>query len=170
MKGSVAVILGGLVGAAVFVLWPVYTEPQGPRRATVALSNTKQLATSLMMYAADSDDHLPPTTTWARDVAPYVKNEEVFWNEREGGAKTGFAMNAMAGSLDLARVEAPEGTVILFECREELGKGIGGPSDLYWDAEVHATVGFLDSHARRIPRKDTATLRWAPSLLPARKP
>lgn len=169
MKGWGAVIVGGLVGAAVFVLWPVYTEPMGPRKATVALSNTKQIGTSFMIYAADFDDHLPPLATWARDLTPYLKNEEVFWNEREGGAKTGFAMSALAGGLDLARVEALEGTVMHFECAAGLGKGSGGPSDLYWDAKGHSTVGFLDSHARRIPRKDVGTLSWSPRMLPSRK-
>jgi prepilin-type N-terminal cleavage/methylation domain-containing protein/prepilin-type processing-associated H-X9-DG protein len=89
------------------ILFPVFAQARAQARKADCLSNNKQVALGLMMYAQDNDGVLPPeretidtanpvdpgfsgagkgsTTvtdpngcTWRYDIYPYVKNVEVF--------------------------------------------------------------------------------------------
>lgn len=78
------------------ILFPVFAKAREAARAASCLSNTKQLATSIMMYAQDYDElmprawvnvgpHIPAGMTlstnyvsWAEAVYSYVKNTQVF--------------------------------------------------------------------------------------------
>ncbi len=70
------------------ILFPVFARAREKARQTSCLSNVKQLSLGLMMYIQDYDEIFPaaydyastPTTArfWFAQVAPYLKNTQVF--------------------------------------------------------------------------------------------
>jgi len=71
------------------ILFPVFAQAKAAAKTTSALSNLKQVGTSVHIYAADYDDNTvltdyAPTTwdrpTWAYMLLPYTKNREINWD------------------------------------------------------------------------------------------
>jgi len=67
------------------ILFPVFAQAREKARQTSCLSNNKQLATAIMMYAQDYDESFPAglqndwwMDTWIRTTQPYVKNFQVY--------------------------------------------------------------------------------------------
>ena len=70
------------------ILFPVFAQAREKARQTSCLSNTRQLATAVMMYVQDYDEQYPMTanyndgsatpTIWPQMVQPYIKNEGIF--------------------------------------------------------------------------------------------
>lgn len=67
------------------ILFPVFAQAREKARQTSCLSNNKQLATAIMMYAQDYDEQYPNglqqdwwMDTWVRTTQPYVKNFQVY--------------------------------------------------------------------------------------------
>ncbi len=121
-------------------------ETAGDR--TVGLSNVKQVALGLMMYASDEDDKFPKadSTAAARAlVMPYLKSEEV-WTSPAGGrilyntALSGVAQTSLEKVAETPLVweekAAPDGT---------------------------RAVGFADGHAKRVGEAEWSRL-WKDEL------
>ncbi|GMV87436.1 MAG: hypothetical protein AMXMBFR81_03670 [Chthonomonas sp.] len=87
------------------MLFPVYAQAKEAAKKTAALGQARQLSASVLMYAADYDDHFVPSTIypadpnqepviWSPMVFPYIKSKEILiapgtngrfangWNER----------------------------------------------------------------------------------------
>jgi prepilin-type N-terminal cleavage/methylation domain-containing protein len=71
------------------ILFPVFAQAKAAAKATVSLSNTKQIGLSQQMYIADFDDVYPirrfclltsPTTlvSWKQVMYPYSKNTQIW--------------------------------------------------------------------------------------------
>jgi prepilin-type N-terminal cleavage/methylation domain-containing protein/prepilin-type processing-associated H-X9-DG protein len=67
------------------ILFPVFAQAREKARQTACLSNTKQLALGVQMYAQDYDECLPVAGyngqcrgRWQWQVYPYVKNQSLF--------------------------------------------------------------------------------------------
>ncbi len=68
------------------ILFPVFARARENARKANCQSNLKQLSSSILMYAQDYDECLPPAyfgsgtwvAKWSAIVVPYVKNEGVF--------------------------------------------------------------------------------------------
>jgi prepilin-type N-terminal cleavage/methylation domain-containing protein/prepilin-type processing-associated H-X9-DG protein len=67
------------------ILFPVFAQAREKARQTSCLSNNKQLATAITMYAQDYDEQYPNglqqdwwMDTWVRTTQPYVKNFQVY--------------------------------------------------------------------------------------------
>ena len=77
------------------ILFPVFAQAREKARQASCLSNQKQIALALQMYAQDADETLPPYSfgagtagyigyfggdgpRWADMIVPYVKNEGLF--------------------------------------------------------------------------------------------
>lgn len=80
------------------ILFPVFTQAKLAAKKTQAMSNMKQLGTSLEIYLSNSDDAFAmcanygtPTTdpnrVWTNAVMPYVKNTGIFVLPTGGNAK-----------------------------------------------------------------------------------
>ena len=81
------------------ILFPVFAQAKKAAKQAVAVSNLKQLGTSLQIYLADNDDvqvprsysdaTLPVRTekNWKMLTAPYVKNRDIFRDPLNGAAK-----------------------------------------------------------------------------------
>src|SRR5438309_2483944 len=53
------------------ILFPVFAQAKEAAKKTACLSNTKQIALGLYMYASDSDDNLC-NTSWEQDTAGFM--------------------------------------------------------------------------------------------------
>jgi prepilin-type N-terminal cleavage/methylation domain-containing protein/prepilin-type processing-associated H-X9-DG protein len=74
------------------ILFPVFAQAREKARQTACLSNTRQMASAVMMYTQDYDEIYPRTlskyqgkfwpgsgfTPWQEALQPYVKNETIF--------------------------------------------------------------------------------------------
>jgi len=81
------------------ILFPVFAQAKAAAKNTVAISNMKQIGTSLQIYLADNDDIQVPryvqTNTvpvrtelsWKQVSAPYAKSTEMFKDPVNRGAK-----------------------------------------------------------------------------------
>lgn len=71
------------------ILFPVFARSKEAAKKTVSISQMRQLAAAVMMYASDFDDYLPPSTLrtanwpaedptiWPAMVDPYIKNKDI---------------------------------------------------------------------------------------------
>jgi len=68
------------------ILFPVFAQAREKARQAACLSNGKQMATAVAMYAQDYDETLPRgrggngvyESRWYRDIYPYIKNVGVY--------------------------------------------------------------------------------------------
>jgi prepilin-type N-terminal cleavage/methylation domain-containing protein/prepilin-type processing-associated H-X9-DG protein len=69
------------------ILFPVFAQAREKARAASCLSNERQLAMAVLMYAGDYDEYLPwgdtvepaeTRSTWRLSVLPYVKSLSVY--------------------------------------------------------------------------------------------
>jgi prepilin-type N-terminal cleavage/methylation domain-containing protein/prepilin-type processing-associated H-X9-DG protein len=75
------------------ILFPVFAQARDKARSAACLSNTKQIANAMLMYAQDYDERMvyswygtgpggpdpsEPRYKWMDAVFPYIKNEQVF--------------------------------------------------------------------------------------------
>ena len=120
------------------ILFPVFSQARESARQVSCLSNEKQLALGVLLYAQDSDEVLPPTqndnfTLWPDLISPYLKNDRIRVCPSDGAAATNsYGLNeltfvdmtdflpALPPSLPtLATFTTPSATVML----GELGTG-----------------------------------------------
>jgi prepilin-type N-terminal cleavage/methylation domain-containing protein/prepilin-type processing-associated H-X9-DG protein len=75
------------------ILFPVFAQAREKARQTSCLSNTRQLATAIAMFAQDHEERLPKAffndvvdgqtglpwyTPWESAIYPYIKNDQIF--------------------------------------------------------------------------------------------
>jgi prepilin-type N-terminal cleavage/methylation domain-containing protein len=85
------------------ILFPVFAQAKAAAKKTTALSNVKQLTTSLFIYTSDYDDGTPDVPTYgseaesyvfAAKVNPYVKNQGI-WKDAASPYQQGSVQNQM---------------------------------------------------------------------------
>jgi prepilin-type N-terminal cleavage/methylation domain-containing protein len=81
------------------ILFPVFAQAKKAAKQSVAISNLKQLGTSLQIYLSDNDDVQVPRYTndatlpirteknWKMLTAPYVKNRDIFKDPLNNAAR-----------------------------------------------------------------------------------
>jgi len=123
------------------ILFPVFSRARAKARQTTCLSNMKQLALGMNMYAQDYDDTFPyyslwpgtappssPATayTWDTEIGPYVKNMQIFicpdnyFNGQSNdlnqtGPKRGYALPRYISGQSMAGPQYTASTVLLLE-------------------------------------------------------
>jgi prepilin-type N-terminal cleavage/methylation domain-containing protein len=109
------------------ILFPVFAQAKAAAKASVSLSNTKQIGVSQQMYLSDNDDVFPlrrfctattPKTiySWKQAQYPYSKSTQIFTDPVNPSAKylddtssdlilaaDGYALNAQTGLKQFAR-------------------------------------------------------------------
>lgn len=163
-------LLVGVLALAAVAAWfamPVIS-PTGLSRRTQALSNLKQVTTGFLIYADDNDGVLPPVRGWSDRLMPYLKNEGFLVTELDDGREVCTAMNAGSARLDLDLVAEPERGVLDFLAPGTARNTFGGPGGVFLDRYAHATLGFLDGHAKWHTKDEAGTFEWAPEEQPVK--
>lgn len=81
------------------ILFPVFSRAKEAAKKTRSLAQMRQLSASVMMYAGDYDDYMPPSTMrtlnntelpiiWTQIVDPYIKNKDIMI---PAGSDAGYA-------------------------------------------------------------------------------
>ena len=145
-----------LVNALAYALTDatVFTKARDAARATVCLSNMKQICLGAMMLAQDYDEKFKlKAEAYKKSLMPYVKREDIFKCPADSGSGASYSFNASLAGVSLARIAAPAQTVLLYE-------GKNGKLDFRHDGK--AAVGFADGHAKLVSAEDAKKLRWKP--------
>ena len=129
------------------------------------LSDLKQLAVGLIMYAAEHEGHLPTADRWMDAIWPYVKNEAIFRSPSAPDQQYGYAFNAQLSGADIDRVSTGAVMVLVFETRRGWKNAAGGPEALPATPRHDGLdgVAYLDGHAMYSNR---GNLIFQPKYLP----
>jgi prepilin-type N-terminal cleavage/methylation domain-containing protein len=163
------------------ILFPVFAQARGKARGAACLSNGKQMATGLMMYAQDYDERLPRVWTpkfgvnngardWKDDIQPYVKNWDVYRCPSRNAQYPGYGYNvwfATDTGITLPAIEFVSKQILVADVREadpgckcavdrSFPTGCKfGNGDLRFQAEARHQGGligvFADGSAKRLP-------------------
>lgn len=137
-----------------FLLWPVTACgcSKAASKATACLSNVKEQALGLVIYAEDHEVY-PARDVWVDGIRPYVRNEAAFhapeFAKTSPGAY-GYAFNsALADAKEPAH---PERVPLVYESTNPV-KNASDPVTSLPRPGRHAgrnNVGYADGHARRV--------------------
>src|SRR5580692_4073279 len=131
-KGELAgfgVALAGTIVSAVFLLMlPIFAAMLLPALAAAksraqtinCVSNEKQLALAVIMYADKNSDHLPAATNWCDAIKSSVTPNVFKCPAANPAGQCDYAFNAALGGMEASKVDPH--TVMIFE------------SDAGWDA------------------------------------
>jgi hypothetical protein len=162
-------------GLLVPILFPVFSRAREAARTATCVSNTKQLALGVLLYAQDHAEKLPAADKWCDQVLPCVKGPDVFKCPSVPGAKSGFAFNRALSGRALGEIADPTNTVLIFE--SNLGwNGAGGlenvvsPPRHFAEGRRAVVIGFVDGHVRKVSSDELSQLVWQPTATPTLAP
>jgi hypothetical protein len=173
-KGALAgrgVALAGIIVSAVFMLLipvamllPVLAAAKQRAMEIRSLSNEKQLAMAVQIYASNHTNHLPPAATWCDAINATAGQPTVFIRPgSDPASRCGYAFNVALDGLDESGINPH--TVMIFESDTGWNAN-GGPeimrSSGYGSRAHSAVVAFADGSVQQIPQSQLGNLRWNP--------
>ena len=173
-RGAMAgfgVALAGVIISALFMmlipvamLLPALGAAKQRAMEIHSISNEKQLALAVRMYASDHNNHFPPAATWCDAISKNVGQPTAFMRPNGAPAsKCGYAFNAALGDKDENQVNPT--TVMIFE--SDMGWNANGGAELmrtagYGSRAHFAVVAYADGSVQMIPQAQLSNLRWNP--------
>jgi prepilin-type processing-associated H-X9-DG protein len=157
-------LVGGVivVGALAALLYPVFSQSQGSRRAS-CLSNVKQLATGLMMYTQDYDDKMPPAASWGTNLIPYTKNMTLFICPQRRGLSSGYAFNQKLSGRATKKIASTAAAPMLFESSLGYANAFDQLQSFVAPHNGTGNVGFADGHAKALSTAPPANAGLQPA-------
>lgn len=142
------------VGVLAAVMFPVFSQAKLAAKKTSTLSNAKQHALGLLMYATDYDDVLP-YKDWCDLSQPYIKGDFYTSTILSDGKATryDFAFGSTLLGESLTAVERPADTFLTFESKNNSKNQVGGielvpmPGRYSVSGSTGSCVSFTDGHA-----------------------
>jgi prepilin-type processing-associated H-X9-DG protein len=116
----------------------------------VSLSNLKQIALCIILYAKDHNEVLPDADQWIDQIRPYVKTESVFRDPAAPDQKWSYAFNSNLSGVTISEIENPATTVLLFESDADK-KNASGEGDTVPTPGRHSKgtdYAFADGHPK----------------------
>lgn len=109
-----------IISVLAAILFPVFQSVRENARCTSCLSNEKQLALGILLYAQDFDETLPPTqavggTLWPDLINPYVKNAQIRVCPDDANATNSYGLNEIAFVDFTDPVHPPAQTLAAFQ-------------------------------------------------------
>jgi len=112
----------------VAILLPVFFTARGKAQEASCLSNEKQLALAMLMFAEDHNGQLPQADRWTDDILPYTKNINILrCPSDKSGEKSSYAMNIALSGKKLEEIANPFETVLIFDTSRPGLCPAGGP-------------------------------------------
>jgi hypothetical protein len=136
------------------------SQSYSPSKRTIMLSNSKQCAVALEMYAGDHDGMLPSARNWSDAAMPYLRTEGLFSQQTPRGGWTSVAMNWSVGGTEIKQVVSPEETVLLFEAEGKRAGATGTVADLWTGYEGKSIYCSFELACKNIPVPELQALRW----------
>ena len=147
----------------------IITPEEAAERNNKLKTNTKQLATGLILYAYDYDDSTTPARDWSKNIIPYVKYQNLFSNPWRPGVKNAFGLNKAYIGIKLSSIGDVSRFAVVFPSSTSFTKAAGGKDDL-WKPTKSAVgaIGFADGHVEGYLRPIEVKADW--SLKPKSAP
>jgi prepilin-type N-terminal cleavage/methylation domain-containing protein/prepilin-type processing-associated H-X9-DG protein len=162
------------------ILFPVFAQAREKARASTCLSNQKQIALAISMYAQDYDETFPfpyfqgpPELWWEDMVNPYIKTGNkggIMTCPSAGTAGFAYSMNNALAGVSLATAARPADTVLTADAAQLprlLDKTTGltrafpyflytvvGKGEALWDPTPNLKTGKGDPNAKIIADRD----------------
>ncbi|MCX6360875.1 MAG: hypothetical protein NT029_13770 [Armatimonadetes bacterium] len=143
------------------------------------VSNLKQISIGLLMYSEDYDGRFPPSASWGAvsgrrvvggGASPWRLQNAGVYRCPEAPPGMGYGFNRAMGGVDLAKIDSPAETILLFEANAHTLSFTGGPGDVAWSRHGGSPkFAFVDGHAKSMGRQSVDTRMWRPAeVAPAR--
>ena len=89
------VVMGlvALLAIPMAMLLPALSQAKGKARSIMCMSNMKQLALALVLYADDNNGKFPPSNEWCDKINPYVGSPKIFQCPAQENQRCGYAFN-----------------------------------------------------------------------------
>ncbi|MBC8064002.1 MAG: hypothetical protein H7Y17_04175 [Chlorobia bacterium] len=120
---------------------------------THCLSNSKQIALSLIIYAADYDERLPDRDAWMDLATPYTKNQEIFVDpEIRVKGQHGYAFDSRLSRKKTDQFQSPATQSMIYDSIN-LARNASDPFASLPNPGRHKgrnSIGYLDGHVKRV--------------------
>ncbi len=172
LKGD-GIALAGIVVSAIFLLMiPIFFAmllpalAAGKQRAETihCISNERELALAVRIYANEHTNHFPAAATWCDAIKTYTGSDRVFKCPAvtTGTSRCDYGFNAALDGMDETKVN-PQ-TVMLFESDGGWNAN-GGPDSMAAPRHERGrffVVAFADGSVQRMRQSQVSDLRWNP--------
>lgn len=170
------------------ILFPVFARAREKARQTSCLSNVKQIGLGFQMYKQDYDETWPAmfwsgTTSrwepypglWGGEVAPYIKNTQIFLCPSKSDATCSYAYNVYLDRRKDAAITTPANMVTISDGIWDGWYGIDGITmvpfnqancRIYPAHNEGANFGFTDGHAKWQKNANWLPSQWQPTWTP----
>ena len=153
------------VPIVVALMLPAFAAARTQARASVAMTNLRQLHLATFMYSDQWGDVMPPSDTWPEALELYLDgdSDRLLRSPHNPGAGRAYAMNVVIAGRSLAGGRDLEQTVLFFEA--EFGSPPSGGPELL-PATPRGGHGyvivFVDGHVTIVPKHEVGDLIWDP--------
>jgi len=147
------------------ILFPVFARAREKARQTSCLSNVKQIALGILMYAQDYDEVLVPmqnttssSSRWYNLLQPYVKNMQIFrcpskaFTIGYGVSYRNLAEDTGAGgrACSLGAIQSPAEALLIGDT-ERLNAGAVSQMDWYYSLRMYTLGQIAGYNTNGIP-------------------
>lgn len=153
------------------ILFPVFAKAREAARQSTCVSNDKQVALGVLMYAQDYDEILPRVWTstggptggardWTTDTVPYIKNTRVFVCPSKPTQTVGMGYNTLLATSTgaaLASIQEVSRTCMFNEIAQAVDRSWAYnyyTADRRFEPEARhnggMVMGFCDGHVKWI--------------------
>jgi len=119
------------------ILFPVFARAREKGRQAACISNVRQLALAMSMYAQDYDEIITPgclgTTMWHELIYPYTHNRQIYLCPSRKDRAMGYAVNNLVAGASEGMLFDPAVKILVLDVPPEaLGATASSPGNEWW--------------------------------------
>ncbi len=161
---SLIVVLVGLLGFMAGLLLPALAKAKERSQTIACISNGKQLALGLILFANSNTNRLPSASSWCDSVATTMGSPSAFLCVKEDASqRSHYGFNARLDGIEMSEIKILSLTVMIFEI--DGGWNVSGGPERMLKSSRHGrqfVVGFADGHVESVNEARLQQLRWDP--------
>jgi len=135
------------------ILLPVFTQAREKARMAICVSNQRQIALALHMYAADNDV-LPAASQWTDKVKPYLRNDYLFVCPSAKQLRCGYAFYRPLSNRKVSSISNPAAVPMIFDSSHGQFNYADEGQSLDLRHLNGAVISFVDGHLKWFKESD----------------